>query len=98
MFFRAANAPLALVILVLISASVFPSFATLAPRYVTSVASCMYIVIRVYYVCYLTVVSHCFGVVFVDMKSNFCCISDQFVSLLYVYVAVCKQRYFICKV
>ena len=39
MFFRAANAPLALLILVLISASVFPSFVTLAPRYVNSVMS-----------------------------------------------------------
>ena len=42
MFFRTANAPLALLILVLISASVFPSFVTLAPRYVTSVTSSMY--------------------------------------------------------
>ena len=41
MFFRAANAPLALLILVLISASVFPSFVTLAPRYVNSVTSSM---------------------------------------------------------
>ena len=41
MFFRAANAPLALLILVLISASVFPSFVTLAPRYVNSVTSYM---------------------------------------------------------
>ena len=39
MFFRAANAPLALLILVLISASVFPSFVILAPRYVNSVTS-----------------------------------------------------------
>ena len=39
MFFRAANAPLALLILVLISGSVFPSFVTLAPRYVNSVSS-----------------------------------------------------------
>ena len=41
MFFRAANAPLALLILVLISACVFPSFATLAPRYVNCVTSSM---------------------------------------------------------
>ena len=41
MFFRAANAPLALLILVLISASVFPYFVTLAPRYVNSVTSSM---------------------------------------------------------
>ena len=41
MFFRAANAPLALLIVVLISASVFPSFVTLAPRYVNSVTSSM---------------------------------------------------------
>ena len=51
------------------------------------------------WVCCLTVVSHCFGFVFVDMKSNFCCVSDQFLSFtLYAYVAVCKQRYVICKV
>ena len=42
MFFRAANAPLALLIHVLISASVFPSSVTLAPRYVNSVTSSMY--------------------------------------------------------
>ena len=42
MFFRAANAPLAVLILVLISASVFPSFVTLAPRYVNSVTSSIY--------------------------------------------------------
>ena len=41
MFFRAANAPLALLILVLISASVFPSFVTLTPRYMNSVTSSM---------------------------------------------------------
>ena len=49
-----------------------------------------YIVSRI---CCLTVVSHCFGFVFVDMKSNIRCISDQFLSFtLYVSVAVCKQR------
>ena len=41
LFFRATNAPLALLVLVLISASVFPSFVTLAPRYVNSVTSSM---------------------------------------------------------
>ena len=41
MFFRAANAPLALLLIVLISASVFPSFVTLAPRYMNSVTSPM---------------------------------------------------------
>ena len=51
------------------------------------------------WVCCLAVVPHCFGFVFVDMKSNFRCISDQFVSFtLYVSVAVSKQRYVICKV
>ena len=41
MFFRAVNGSLALLSLVLISASVFPSFVTLAPRYVNSVTSSM---------------------------------------------------------
>ena len=41
MFFSASNAPLALLILVLISASVFPSFVTLAPRYVNYATSSM---------------------------------------------------------
>ena len=72
MFFRTANAPLVLFILVLISASVFPYFVTLAPRYVNSVTSSMS-----FSPC-LTVVSHCFGFIFADMKSNFHCISDQF--------------------
>ena len=99
MFFRAANAPLALLILVFISASVFPSFVTLAPRYVNSVTSSMYCSPSLTWVCCLTVVSHCFGLVFVDMMSNFRCISGQFLSFTwYVSVAVCKQRYVICKV
>ena len=38
---RKINAPLALLILVFISASVFPSVVTLAPRYVNSVTSSM---------------------------------------------------------
>ena len=42
MFVRAANSPLALLILVLIPACVFPSFVNLAPRYVNSVTSSMY--------------------------------------------------------
>ena len=93
MFFRAANAPLALLILVLISASVFPSFVTLAPRYVNSVTLCMSCSPS------LTVISHCFGFVFVDMKFNLRGVSDQFLSFtLYVSVAVCKQIYVICKV
>ncbi len=41
MFFRATNAHLALLILVLISASVFPYFVTFAPRYVNCVTSSM---------------------------------------------------------
>ena len=41
MFFSAANAPLSSLILVLISASVFPSLVTLPPRYVNSVTSSM---------------------------------------------------------
>ena len=41
MFFRAANAPLALLIIVLSLASVFPSFVTFAPTYVNSVMSSM---------------------------------------------------------
>ena len=41
----------------------------------------------------MTVVSHCFGFVFIDKKSNFCCISDQFLSFnCYASVAVCKQK------
>ena len=51
------------------------------------------------WVCCLTVVSHCFGFVFVYMKSNFRCVSYLFFSFaLYVSVAMCKQRYVICKV
>ena len=94
MFFRAANAPLALVILVLISASVFPYFVTLVRRYVNSVMSMAFYVLfsESEWVCCLTVISHCFGFVFVDMKFNFRCISDQFLSFtLYVSVVVCKQ-------
>ena len=77
--------------LVLISASVFPSFVTLAPRYVNSV---FYVLFSEFdWVCSVTVVSQCFSFVFVDMKSNFHCVSDQFLCFtLYVSVAVCKQR------
>ena len=51
------------------------------------------------WVCCLIVVSHCFVFVFVDMKSNFCFTSYQFLSFaLHVSAAMCHQRYVICKV
>ena len=98
MFFRAANAPLALLILVLISAFVYPSFVTLVRRsanFGSHVCELCYLFYVLFYecdwVCCLTVVSHCFGFVFVDLKSNFCSVSGQYLSFtLYVSVAVCQ--------
>ena len=44
-------------------------------------------------VCCLRVVSHCFGFVFVDIKSNCRCVSDQFLSFtLYVSLWLCASR------
>ena len=98
MFFRAANAPLALLVLVLISAcvSIFCHFGS----QVCELCYVFYVLFSEFdWVCCLTVVSHCFCFVFVDMKSNFRCISDQFLSFtLYVSAAVYKQRYVVCKV
>ena len=92
MFVRAANAPLALLFLVLISAcvSIFCHFGF----QVYELCYVFYVLFSEFdWVCCLTVVSHCFCFVFVDMKSNFRCISDQFPCFtLYVSVAVCKQR------
>ena len=91
MFFRAANAPLALLIILLFSASVLPSFVTLALRYVNSVASSVLFSESDCFCC-LTVVSHGFGFAFVNTNSHFCCILTSLSVLLCMSLWLCACR------